>query len=50
MYWMERRTGEMIQYEGAGVRFLIFSHRTCRVGNTAARPPLRDETHGRMDA
>jgi hypothetical protein len=51
VYWMERRTGELIQYEGAGVRFRILSHRACLRGNTAARPPLRaDETRARTAA
>jgi hypothetical protein len=46
VYWMERRTGEMLQYEGAGVRFRIVSHRACLRGNTAAR----DETRGPTSA
>ena len=50
VYWMERRTGEMLQYEGAGVRFRILSHRACLRGNTAARPPLHDETRGPTSA
>jgi len=51
VYWMERRTGELLQYEGGGVRLSILNHRSCPAGNTASRPSLRDdEARVRMGA